>query len=237
MLSREANGEEIYSFFANKLEVDLTTQNCLQTIRQTGVIAILRAKSSEQLLAAADAIRLGGVCAIEVTMTTPGALAIIEQARARYSQEVFFGAGTVLDPESAHSAILAGAQFIVSPSLKLAVIELCHRYSIPVFPGAYTPTEILTAWELGADMVKIFPASVGGPGFIKALKAPLPQVEMVPVGGVNLNNTTDFIRAGASAVGVGGELLDAKLLEAKDWPALTGRARAFVEAVAQGRAA
>ena len=170
-------------------------------------------------------------------MTTPGALAIIEQARARYSQEVFFGAGTVLDPESAHSAILAGAQFIVSPSLKLAVIELCHRYSIPVFPGAYTPTEILTAWELGADMVKIFPASVGGPGFIKALKAPLPHVEMVPVGGVNLNNTTDFIRAGASAVGVGGELLDAKLLEAKDWPALTGRARAFVEAVAQGRAA
>jgi 2-dehydro-3-deoxyphosphogluconate aldolase/(4S)-4-hydroxy-2-oxoglutarate aldolase len=218
----------------------LTVQNCLQTIRQTGVIAILRAKSSEQLLAAADAIRAGGVCAIEVTMTTPGALAIIEQARglysrARYSQEVFFGAGTVLDPESARAAILAGAQFVVSPSLKPAVIELCHRYSVPVFPGVYTPTEILTAWELGADMVKIFPASVGGPGFIKALKAPLPQVEMVPVGGVNLGNTADFIRAGSAAVGVGGELLDAKLLEAKDWPALTDRARQFVEAVAKGR--
>jgi len=211
--------------------------DCINLIRQTGVIAILRAKSSEQLLAAADAIRLGGVRAIEVTMTTPGALAIIEQARARYSQEVFFGAGTVLDPESARSAILAGAQFIVAPSLKPAVIELCHRCSIPVFPGAYTPTEILTAWELGADMVKIFPASVGGPGLIKALKAPLPQVEMVPVGGVNLNNTADFIRAGASAVGVGGELLDAKLLEAKDWPSLTGRAKAFVEAVTQGRVA
>jgi 2-dehydro-3-deoxyphosphogluconate aldolase/(4S)-4-hydroxy-2-oxoglutarate aldolase len=214
----------------------LTDTSCLQTIRQTGVIAILRAKSSEQLLAAADAIRAGGVRAIEVTMTTPGALAIIEQARARYSQEVFFGAGTVLDAESARAAILAGAQFIVAPSLKPAVIELCHRYSIPVFPGAYTPTEILSAWELGADMVKIFPASVGGPGFIKALKAPLPQIEMVPVGGVNLGNTPDFIRAGSAAVGVGGELLDAKLLQAMDWPALTERARQFVEAVAKGRA-
>ena len=222
-------------FSANILEVVLTAQNCLQTIRQTGVIAILRAKSSEQLLAAADAIRLVGVCAIEVTMTTPGALAIIEQARARYSQEVFFGAGTVLDPESARAAILAGAQFVVAPSLKPGVIELCHRYSIPVFPGAYTPTEILAAWELGADMVKIFPASTGGPGFIKALKAPLPQVEMVPVGGVNLGNTADFMRAGAAAVGVGGELLDSKLLEAKDWPALTERARAFIDAVAKGR--
>lgn len=209
--------------------------SCLDLIRQTGVIAILRAKSSEQLLAAADAIRSGGVCAIEVTMTTPGALAIIEQARARYSQEVYFGAGTVLDPESARAAILAGAQFVVAPSLKPAVIELCHRYSVPVFPGAYTPTEILAAWELGVDMVKIFPASVGGPGLIKALKAPLPQIEMVPVGGVNLNNTPDFIRAGSAAVGVGGELLDTKLLEAKDWPALTERARQFVEAVAKGR--
>ncbi len=214
----------------------MSNQNCLQTIRQTGVIAILRAKSSEQLLAAADAIRLGGVCAIEVTMTTPGALATIEQARARYSQEVYFGAGTVLDPESARAAILVGAQFVVAPSLNPAVIELCHRYSVPVFPGAYTPTEILSAWELGADMVKVFPASVGGPGFIKALKAPLPQIEMVPVGGVNLGNTADFIRAGSAAVGVGGELLDAKLLEAKDWPALTERARQFVEAVAKGRA-
>lgn len=219
----------------SKLEVALKNQNCIQTIRQTGVIAILRAKSSEQLLAAADAIQLGGVRAIEVTMTTPGALAIIEQARARYSQEVFFGAGTVLDPESARAAILAGAQFIVAPSLKPTVIELCHRYSIPILPGAYTPTEILSAWELGADMVKVFPASVGGPSFIKALMAPLPQVEVVPVGGVNLGNTADFIRAGASAVGVGGELLDARLLEARDWPALTERARQFVEQVEKGR--
>jgi 2-dehydro-3-deoxyphosphogluconate aldolase/(4S)-4-hydroxy-2-oxoglutarate aldolase len=213
----------------------MNKDDCLNLIRQTGVIAILRAKSSEQLLAAADAIQAGGVFAIEVTMTTPGALAIIEQARARYSQEVYFGAGTVLDSESARASILAGAQFIVAPSLKPAVIELCHRYSVPVVPGAYTPTEILSAWELGADMVKIFPASAGGPGLIKALKAPLPQIEMVPVGGVNLANTADFIRAGASAVGVGGELLAAKLLEAKDWPALTERARQFVEAVAKGR--
>src|SRR5512137_723808 len=141
----------------------MTQIDCLNLIRQTGVIAILRAKSSEQLLAAADAIRLGGVCVIEVTMTTPGALAIIEQARARYSQEVFFGAGTVLDPESARAAILAGAQFVVAPSLNPKVMEVCHRYSKVVIPGAFTPTEILTAWEWGADFVKLFPAEFGGP--------------------------------------------------------------------------
>jgi len=210
-------------------------QECLDLIRQTGVIAIMRAKSSDQLLAAADAIRAGGVRAIEVTMTTPGALAVIEAAVSRYGQEVAFGAGTVLDAESARAAILSGAQFIVAPTLKTEVIELCHRYSVPVFPGVYTPTEVLTAWEAGADMVKVFPASVGGPGFIKALKAPLPQVDMVPVGGVNLENTADFIRAGSAAVGVGGELVDAKLLEAKDWPTLTERARQFIAAVAKGR--
>jgi len=209
--------------------------DCLSLIRQTGVIAILRAKSSEQLLAAADAIRLGGVCAIEVTMTTPGALAIIEQARARYSQEVFFGAGTVLDPESARAAILAGAQFVVSPALKPGVIELCHRYSIPVFPGAYTPTEIVTAWEAGANMVKIFPASVGGPEMIKALKAPLPHIAMMPVGGIEINNTTSFIRAGASAVGVGSALVNEQLLNQGSYAEITARAQRFLQEVRKGR--
>ncbi|MCC7354433.1 MAG: bifunctional 4-hydroxy-2-oxoglutarate aldolase/2-dehydro-3-deoxy-phosphogluconate aldolase [Anaerolineae bacterium] len=212
------------------------SQDRLDLIRKAGVIAIMRAKSSEQLLQAAEAIRAGGVCAIEVTMTTPGALSIIEQATARRDQGVLFGAGTVLDPESARAAILAGAQFIVGPSFNPAVVEMCKRYSIPVLPGAYTPTEIIAAWESGADMVKVFPASVGGPPLIKALKAPLPQIDLVPVGGVELDNTAEFIRAGSAAVGVGGSLINDKVLEAKDFATLTERARRFVEEVARGRA-
>ena len=211
-------------------------QESLEFIRRTGVIAIMRAKSSDQLLRAADAIREGGVCVIEVTMTTPRALSIIEQAASRYGQDVLFGAGSVLDAESARAAILAGAQFIVSPSFKPALVEICRRYSIPVMPGAYTPTEVLTAWECGADMVKVFPASFGGPGLIKALKAPLPQVELVPVGGVNLETAADFVRAGAAAVGVGSALINQKLLEAGDWAALTERAQRFIEEVGRGRA-
>lgn len=207
----------------------------LDLIRRTGVIAIMRAKSSDQLLAAADAIRAGGVCAIEVTMTTPGALAVIEKATAKQDEGVLFGAGTVLDAESARAAILAGAQFIVAPSTDLGMIEICRRYSVPVFPGAYTPTEIISAWQAGADMVKVFPASVGGPALIKALKAPLPQIDLVPVGGVEIDNTAEFIRAGSAAVGVGNALVDQKLLDAKDFKTLTERAKRFVEEVAKGR--
>jgi 2-dehydro-3-deoxyphosphogluconate aldolase/(4S)-4-hydroxy-2-oxoglutarate aldolase len=215
----------------------MNRQAVLELIRKTGVIAIMRARNSEQLLQAADAIREGGVIAIEVTMTTPGALSVIEQARAKYEQDVLFGAGTVLDAESARAAILAGAQFIVSPTFKPGLVDMCHRYSIPVTPGAYTPTEVLTAWECGADMVKVFPASFGGPALIKALKAPLPQIELVPVGGVNLNVTADFIRAGASAVGVGSALINQAVLDANDFAALTERARRYVEEVACGRGA
>ena len=209
----------------------------MDLIQKTGVIAIMRAKSSDQLLAAADAIRAGGVQVIEVTMTTPGALDVIRQATERYGADVLFGVGSVLDPESARAAILAGAQFVVSPTLNLKTIELCHRYSIPVMPGAYTSTEILTAWEAGADMVKVFPASVGGPAYLKAVKAPLPQIKLVPVGGVNLDNTADFIRAGAEVVGVGSALVSQKLLEAGDFATLTERARRLCQEVAKGRAA
>jgi len=208
----------------------------MEWIQETGVIAIMRAKSSDQLLAAADAIKAGGVQAIEVTMTTPGALDVIRQATERYGADVLFGVGSVLDPESARAAILAGAQFVVSPTLNLKTIELCHRYAIPVVPGAYTPTEILTAWEAGADMVKVFPASVGGPAYFKAVKAPLPQVKLVPVGGVDLDTTADFIRAGADAVGVGSALVSQKLLDAGDFAALTERARRLRQEVAKGRA-
>jgi len=207
----------------------------LRLVRDSGVIAIMRTQNSEQLLRAADAIREGGVCAIEVTMTTPGALSIIESAVARYDQGVLFGAGTVLDTETARAAILAGAQFVVSPTLDVQMLEICRRYSVLVFPGAFTPTEILTAWQAGADMVKVFPAGFGGPQFIKAVKAPLPQVELVPVGGVSVDNVADFVRAGAAAVGVGGALINQKLLDTGDFAALTERARRLVEAVENGR--
>lgn len=208
----------------------------LALIRQSGVIAIMRAKSSDQLIAAADAIRQGGVRVIEVTFTTPGALQVIEQATKKYGDEILFGAGSVLDPETARTAILAGAAFVVAPTLNPRVIELCNRYSVPVMPGCYTPTEILTAWEAGADMVKLFPASVGGPDFIKAVLAPLPQVEIVPVGGVELENAAEFIRCGAAALGVGSSLINQKLLDSGDMAELTRRAAAFLAEAVKGRA-
>ena len=207
----------------------------LNLIRQTGVIAILRAKSSGQLVSAAGAIRAGGVRAIEVTFTTPGALQVIEEATRKFGDEILFGAGSVLDPETARAAILAGAAFIVAPALNLEVLALCRRYSVPVMPGCYTPTEILTAWEAGADMVKLFPASVGGPEFVKAVLAPLPQVEIVPVGGVELDNAAAFIRSGAAALGVGSSLINQKLLDSGDMPELTRRAAAFLAEVERGR--
>ena len=208
----------------------------LALIRQSGVIAIMRASSSEQLIKAADAIKQGGVSVIEVTMTTPGALSVIEQAKARYGETVLFGAGSVLDAETARAAILSGAGFIVAPTLNLEVVSLCNRYSIPVMPGCYTPTEMLTAWEAGADLVKLFPASVGGPALVKAIRAPLPQLEIVPVGGVHLDNAAEFIRMGAAALGVGSSLVNTKLLQSGDMAALQERAAAFVRAVKQGRA-
>jgi 2-dehydro-3-deoxyphosphogluconate aldolase/(4S)-4-hydroxy-2-oxoglutarate aldolase len=207
----------------------------LDFIYEKGVVAIMRANSSEQLLAAADAVKAGGVNAIEVTMTTPGAIDVVKQATAKYGDDVLFGVGSVLDPETARAAILAGAQFVVCPTLNLATIKICKRYAVPVIPGAYTPTEALTAWEAGADMVKIFPASIGGPAIIKAIKGPLPQIKLVPVGGVNLNTTADFIRAGAEVVGVGGSLVNQKLLEAQDFAKISENARRYCEEVQRGR--
>lgn len=207
----------------------------LETILETGVVAIMRAKSADQLLEAAEAVLAGGVKAIEVTMTTPGALDVIRQAANKFGNTVLFGVGSVLDPETARSAMLAGAQFVVCPTLNIKTIEVCNRYSVPVMPGAYTPTELLTAWEAGASIVKVFPASAGGPVYIKAIKAPLPHIRLAAVGGVDLNNTADFIRAGVDIVGVGGELVSQKLLDAKDFNSITERARHFREEVERGR--
>ena len=209
----------------------------LRLIRETGVIAIMRANSSDQLMVAADAIKAGGVAVIEVTMTTPGALSVIQEATARYGDNVLFGAGSVLDAETARAAILAGAGFIVAPTLDVQVIELCNRYSIPVMPGIFTPTEALVAWQAGADMVKLFPASVGGADMIKAILAPLPHLEIVPVGGVELDNAADFIRKGAAALGVGSSLVNQKLLDKGDMAELTLRAKGFIGEVQKGREA
>ena len=206
----------------------------LNLIRETGVIAIMRAQSSVQLIVAADAIQAGGVCVIEVTMTTPGALDVIAEAAQRYGDAVLFGAGSVLDAETARAAILAGAGFIVAPTLNLDVIALCNRYSVPVMPGCFTPTEMLAAWEAGADMVKLFPAEIGGPALVKAIRAPLPQLEIVPVGGVDLDTAADFIRSGAAALGVGSSLVNQKLLDAGDMTELTRRAARFIEEVKKG---
>lgn len=207
----------------------------LNLIRETGVIAIMRAQSSDQLIAAADAIQRGGVRVIEVTMTTPGALEVIAEATRRYGQGVLFGAGTVLDAETARAAILAGAGFIVAPTLNLNVLALCQRYGVPVIPGCFTPTEMLTAWEAGADMIKLFPAEIGGPDLVKAILAPLPQLEIIPVGGVTVETAAEFIRKGAVALGVGSNLINQKLLDTGDMEELTRRAAAFIAEVKKGR--
>lgn len=213
----------------------MTKSEKLKLIRETGIVAIMRAKSHKQLIAAADAIKAGGVRVIEVTMTTPGALNVVESAKKKYGEQVLFGAGSVLDSETARAAILAGADFIVAPTLNLDMVALCNRYSIPVMPGCYTPTEALTAWEAGADMIKLFPASVGGADFVKAILAPLPQLEIVPVGGVDLDTAADFIRKGAAALGVGSSLVNQQLLDAGDLDELTRRAKAFIAEVQKGR--
>jgi len=213
----------------------MSKDTVLNQILDTGVVAIMRASSSDQLLSAAEAILEGGVSAIEVTMTTPNAMEVIRQATAKFGSQVLFGVGTVLDSETARAAILAGAQFVVCPTLNLGTIQICNRYSVPVMPGAYTPTEILTAWEAGADVVKVFPASVGGPDFIKALRGPLPHIRLAAVGGVNVNTTADFFRAGVSVVGVGGELVNQKLLDGRDFKTISERAQAFRRLADEGR--
>jgi 2-dehydro-3-deoxyphosphogluconate aldolase/(4S)-4-hydroxy-2-oxoglutarate aldolase len=215
-----------------------TKEKALALIREVGLVPIVRAPSAEDALRAVEAIVAGGIGIAEITMTVPGALRVMEAVAARYGDKVLLGAGTILDTETCRAAMLAGAEFIVTPSLDVRVIEMARRYSKPIFPGALTPTEVVTAWQAGADMVKIFPCGpVGGAKYIKALKGPLPHIEMVPTGGVNLETAAEFIKAGAAAVAVGGELVDMKALKEGKLDQITETARKFVEAVRAGRAA
>jgi 2-dehydro-3-deoxyphosphogluconate aldolase/(4S)-4-hydroxy-2-oxoglutarate aldolase len=214
----------------NKTEV-------LAKIREVGIVPVVRAESADEAARAIEAIRKGGVPVLEVTMTVPGAVSLIADLAGRFGKDALVGAGTVLDPETARACILAGARFVVSPSLNLATIACCHRYGIPVMPGALTPTEVLTAWEAGADMVKVFPCgALGGPSYLKALKAPFPQIDLIPTGGVNLQTAADFLKAGATALGVGADLVDLKALREGQAALVTERAQKLVEIVRATRA-
>ena len=215
-----------------------TREKALTLIREVGLVPIVRVPTEEDAVRAAEAIAQGGIGIAEITMTVPGALRVMEGVAARYGDKVLLGAGTILDPETCRAALLAGAEFIVTPSLDVRVIEMARRYGKPVFPGSLTPTEVVTAWQAGADMVKIFPCgAVGGPKYIKALKGPLPQIEMVPTGGVNLENAAEYIKAGAAAIAVGGELVDLRALQEGRLDQIVETAKKFVQAVRAGRAA
>jgi 2-dehydro-3-deoxyphosphogluconate aldolase/(4S)-4-hydroxy-2-oxoglutarate aldolase len=212
-------------------------QTILSFIKDIGIVPVVRTSSAESAVKAVDAICRGGIRAAEITMTVPGAIRALEKVADAFGDKLVLGAGTVLDPETARACMLAGAEFFVTPSLRPSTIEMARRYSKVIMPGALTPTEVLTAWEAGADIVKIFPAgNVGGPKYIKALKGPFPQIEMVPTGGVNLETAGDFLKAGACAVAVGGELVDAKNIKEGRYDLIEAKAKQYLEVIAKARA-
>jgi 2-dehydro-3-deoxyphosphogluconate aldolase/(4S)-4-hydroxy-2-oxoglutarate aldolase len=214
----------------------MNAKEILAAITDVALLPVVRTSTVEQALQAVEAIYRGGVRAAEITMTVPGAVRALEKLAGRFGDKILLGAGTVLDAETARICMLAGAEFLVCPSLRPATIEMARRYSKVVCPGALTPTEVLAAWEAGADAVKIFPCgNVGGAKYIKALKGPFPQIEMIPTGGVNLETVGDFLKAGACAVGVGGELVDAQCMKDGRYDVIEERARQFVAAIAKAR--
>jgi 2-dehydro-3-deoxyphosphogluconate aldolase/(4S)-4-hydroxy-2-oxoglutarate aldolase len=213
----------------------MSREEQLQRVTAGGIVAVVRFADPGPLVDVVRALADGGVTVAEVTLTVPNALDVIREARRQLGDRVLLGAGTVLDPETARAALLAGAEFIVAPSLNLEVIKVCRRYDKLVMPGAFTPTEIVTAWEAGADVVKVFPADVVGPAFFKAMRGPLPQVKLMPTGGVDLTTAGEFLKAGAVCLGVGGQLVDPKAVAAGDFARITQLARQYVEIVKQHR--
>src|SRR5712671_1336002 len=215
----------------------MTKQQILSFITDIGIVPVVRTATAEGAIKAIEAIYRGGVRAAEITMTVPGALRALEKVADLFGGKIMLGAGTVLDPETARACMLAGAQFFVTPSLRVSTIEMVKRYSKVICPGALTPTEVLTAWEAGADIVKIFPCgNVGGAKYIKALKGPFPQIEMIPTGGVNLETAGEFLKAGACAVAVGSELVDGKSIQEGRMDLIEERARQYLAAIAAARA-
>lgn len=215
----------------------MATTDVLEGLQRCGIVPILRLKEAGPGADVCRALVAGGITTFEVTMGTPNALDVIREIRATFGDSVLVGAGTVLDPETARLSMAAGAQFLVAPSLNVDLIRFARRYSLVVIPGALTPTEIVTAWEAGADLVKVFPVRALGPSYVRDLLAPLPQMRLVPVGGVTIENAGDYIRAGAVAVGVGGELLNSELIRERRYDELEARARQLVAAIATARAA
>ena len=215
----------------------MTSQEILEFITGIGIVPIVRVSSAESAVQAVEAIYQGGVRAAEITMTVPGAIRALEKVADLLGDKMMLGAGTVLDPETARACMLAGAQFFVTPALRVSTIEMAKRYSKVIFPGALTPTEVLTAWEAGADAVKIFPCgNVGGPKYIKALKGPLQHIAMIPTGGVNLETAADFLKAGSCAIAVGTEMVDAKTIREGRFDVIEERARQFLACVSKARA-
>lgn len=215
-----------------------TKDKALEKIRSVGLVPIVRAPSADDASRAAEAILRANIGIAEITMTVPNAIKVMEGAAAKHGREVLLGAGTVLDPETCRAAILAGAEFIVTPALNVQVIEMARRYSKPCLSGALTPTEVIATWQAGADMVKVFPCGpVGGPKYIKALRGPLPQIDFIPTGGVTLQTVPEYIKAGAAAVAVGSELLDLKALREGKLEVITELAQKFQDAVREGRQA
>lgn len=208
----------------------------IRQIREIGVIPVVRATDADEAMRAVEAIREGGIPILEITMTVPGAIDVIEKLVTQFGEDALVGAGTVLDAETARRCVSSGAQFIVSPALNTDTIASCRELGVAVMPGALTPTEVVQAWNAGADFVKVFPAgAVGGPSYLKALKAPLPQIELIPTGGVSLKTAADFIKAGAAALGVGADLCDLRAIREGQAALLTERARQFVEIVREAR--
>jgi 2-dehydro-3-deoxyphosphogluconate aldolase / (4S)-4-hydroxy-2-oxoglutarate aldolase len=209
----------------------------VREIEACGVVAVIRLKDAGKLRAVVDALAEGGVRALEITMTVPRAIETIGELAPALPEGFLLGAGTILDPETARLAILAGARFVVGPVFRPEVIAMCHRYDVPAMPGCFTPTEILSAWEAGADVVKVFPATALGPGYLKDVGGPLPQVKLMPTGGVSIENAGDWIRAGAIAVGVGTALLDAAAIAGGDYGVIAANAKRIVGNVRAAREA
>jgi 2-dehydro-3-deoxyphosphogluconate aldolase/(4S)-4-hydroxy-2-oxoglutarate aldolase len=214
----------------------MSRDKTLRRILDGGVVAVVRAESGEALVKVVEALAEGGVTAAEITFTVPDALDVIRDARKALGDAVVLGAGTVLDPETARAAILAGAEYLVSPTVNLDVIRLARRYDKAMMPGAFTPTEILTAWEAGADVVKVFPADVGGPSYLKAIRGPLPQIRLMPTGGVDLTTAAAFLKAGACCLGVGGTLVEPAAVAAGDFARIRELASKFAAIVREFRA-
>jgi 2-dehydro-3-deoxyphosphogluconate aldolase/(4S)-4-hydroxy-2-oxoglutarate aldolase len=214
----------------------MSKETQLRQVLDCGIVAVVRSPDSQQLVEVARALADGGVGVIEITMSVPNALDVLRQVRQALGDRILLGAGTILDPETARAVLLAGAEYIVSPTLNLDVIKLCQRYDKLVMPGAFTPTEILAAWEAGADIVKVFPAEVVGPPFFKALRGPLPQIRLMPTGGVDLTTAADFLRAGACCLGIGGQLVEPKAVAERNFDRIRELARQYSAIVKQTRA-